>query len=94
MLLLSIIKALIEVAGMSIIAQGIVGLFNPSSRESNPIYQLFGILTKPIHRVVRKITPKQVVDQHVPMVSFFFLLLLWLMITGFRIYEFSAVKAV
>jgi uncharacterized protein YggT (Ycf19 family) len=94
MLLLSIIKALIEVAGMSIIAQGIVGLFNPSGRENNPIYQLFGILTNPIHKIVRKITPKQVVDQHVPMVSFFFLLVLWLMITGFRIYEYSAVKAV
>lgn len=85
--IVSIIKALVEVAAISIVAQMIVGLFSPSTREKNPIYQLFGIITKPVNALVRKITPKQIIDGHIPLVSFFLLLVLWLLMTGFKIYD-------
>ncbi len=84
---ISVLKALVEIAAMSIIAQMIVALFSPATREQNPIYQLFGIIAKPVNTFVRKITPKQIVDQHVPLVSFFLLLVLWLLMTGFKIYD-------
>jgi uncharacterized protein YggT (Ycf19 family) len=85
--ILSVVKALVEVAGISLIAQMIVGLFSPATRESNPIYQLFGVVTKPVNQFVRKITPKQIIDQHIPLVSFFLLLVLWLLVTAFKIFE-------
>lgn len=85
--IVSVIKALVEVAAMSIIAQMIVALFSPATREQNPIYQLFGIVTQPVNAFVRKITPKNIVDQHVPLVSFFLLLVLWLLMTAYKIYD-------
>jgi hypothetical protein len=85
-LFLSIVKALVEVAGLALIGQAVVAAFNPMKRHENPIYKLFALLSSPVNRVVRLITPKVIVDEHVPFVSFFFLLLIWFCATAGRIY--------
>lgn len=74
----TIVKALVEIALFSVLAQGLVGLFSPSTRKQNPVYQLLGVLTAPVNRLVRFILPRFVLDAHVPMASVFFLSLLWL----------------
>lgn len=78
MLLISIAKALVEIAAMSLVAQMLVGLFSPSTREANPIYRLFSVITKPVNTAVRRIMPAFVLNQHIALVSLFLLLLLWL----------------
>jgi uncharacterized protein YggT (Ycf19 family) len=72
-LLLSIVQTLILVAGLSLLGQGIVGAFNWRRRQDNFVYQLFSILTRPVVSVVRKVTPRVVLDEHVPLVTFLLL---------------------
>lgn len=78
LLILSILRALVEVALLALLGQGAVGLLAGAKRHANPIYQLFEIVTKPVMRVVRFITPKPVMDKHLPYVAFFLLFWLWI----------------
>ena len=39
---------------------------------------MFSRITNPVVKAVRFITPKQVVDKHVPVVAFFLLFWLWI----------------
>ncbi len=79
MLLISIVKALIEVAGMCVIAQMLVGLLSGAGRQNNPIYRLFAVITRPVHGLVRRIMPSLVLDAHIPLASLFVLSALWLL---------------
>lgn len=47
-LLLVIVHTLILVAGLSLLAQGIVGIFNWRRRNDNFVYQLFSIVARPV----------------------------------------------
>lgn len=77
LLLATIVKALAEIALLSFIAQGLVGLFSPSTRGRNPVYRLLAVLTAPVNRCVRRVLPRFVVDAHVPLVSVLLLIVLW-----------------
>lgn len=78
LLVVSVLRALIEVAGFFMLGQGLLYVLAGASRERNPIYQVFRIVTRPVVRVVRAITPRQIVDRHVPVVAFFMLFWLWI----------------
>lgn len=73
-LLLVIVHTLILVAGLSLLGQGIVGVFNWRRRQDNFVYQVFAIITRPVVAAVRVITPRVILDQHVPLVAFLLLL--------------------
>lgn len=77
-LLLSIARALVEVAGLALLGQGILAVLAGKRRQDNYIYRLFQIVTAPVVRLVRAITPRFILDAHVPLVAFFLLLWLWL----------------
>lgn len=74
---LSALRALLQIALMFLIGQGLLALLAGNRRQTNTVYKLFLLLTNPITRVVRLITPKQIIDKHVPFVAFF--LLFWLL---------------
>ena len=69
-LLLLVAQTLIFVAGLALLGQFVVGLFNWGRRHENVVFQLFGIVTRPVVRAIRVITPRIVLDQHVPAVAF------------------------
>jgi len=73
-LLLIILHTLILVAGLSLLGQGIVAIFNWRRRQENFVYQLFSIVSRPVVSVVRLITPRVILDEHVPLVAFLLLL--------------------
>jgi hypothetical protein len=77
LLVLSALRALIQVAMLFLLGQGLLALLAGSRRHTNTVYKLFLILTSPITKFVRKITPRQIIDNHVPLVAFF--LLFWLL---------------
>lgn len=77
LLLLSALRALFQVAMLFLLGQGVLALLAGSRRHDNIVYKLFVLLTSPIVKATRKITPKQIVDKHVPFVAFF--LLFWLL---------------
>mgnify|MGYP000843951248 FL=1 len=78
LLLVSVLRALVEVAGFFLLGQGLLYVLAGSSREKNAVYMLFRVITNPVVKAVRFITPKQVVDKHVPVVAFFLLFWLWI----------------
>lgn len=74
-LLLVIVHTLILVAGLSLLGQGVVGIFNWRRRHENFVYQVFAIVSRPVVAVVRRITPRVILDEHVPLVAFLLLLM-------------------
>lgn len=78
LLILSALRVLVEVALLSLLAQGAVGLLSGARRQVNPIYQLFQVVTRPVIRIVRIVTPRPVIDRHIPFVAFFLLFWLWI----------------
>jgi uncharacterized protein YggT (Ycf19 family) len=67
---LLIAHTLLFVAAMALLAQFLVGIFSWSRRHQNVVYQLLGIVSRPVVRAVRVITPRIVLDAHVPLVAF------------------------
>jgi uncharacterized protein YggT (Ycf19 family) len=69
-LLLLIAHTLLFIAGLSLFGQLVVGLFNWGRREQNVVYQLLAVVGRPMVKVARLVTPRLVLDQHVPVVAF------------------------
>lgn len=84
LLLIGVLRALVEVALLSLLGQGVVALLAGSRRATNPIYMLFAIITKPAIAAARWLTPKLVLDKHIPFVAFFLLFWLWIFLAWAR----------
>ena len=80
-----ILKALTEIAGVSFLGQGILWVIAGAKRDQNIVYDLFKTLTSPVTKVTRAITPRIVLDQHIGLVAFFLLALLWVVLTAIKI---------
>lgn len=78
--LISALRALVEVALLALIGQGAVALLSGARRAANPIYRIFQIVTAPVLRAVRWVTPKAIIDKHLPFVAFFVLFWLWILL--------------
>jgi hypothetical protein len=78
LLLVSVLRALVEVAGFFLLGQGLLYVLAGGTREKNAIYLLFRLITSPVVKAIRVITPKQIVDKHVPVVAFFLLFWMWI----------------
>jgi hypothetical protein len=81
LLLVSAIKLVAEIALLAFVGQFVLGLLAGAKRDGNFFYQLFAMLTKPFVRVTRAITPRVVLDRHVPLAAFVALLSVWLIAT-------------
>lgn len=69
-----IAKALIAVAGLALLGQGIVHVLAGAGRETNIFYRLLRILAKPATTAVRAITPRRLVpDEYIGFAAFFLL---------------------
>lgn len=77
-LLVSIARALVEVAGMLMLGQGILWIFGPRARDGNFVYDLFKLGTRPIIKLTRILAPRFVHDAHIGLLAFFMLIWLWL----------------
>jgi hypothetical protein len=84
LLLLGVLRALVEVALLALLGQGLLALLAGARRDTNPIYMLFKIVTKPAIVAARWITPRLVIDKHIPFVAFFLLFWLWIFLAWAR----------
>jgi uncharacterized protein YggT (Ycf19 family) len=78
LLILGVLRALVEVALLFLLGQGLLALLAGQRRHGNTIYQLFVIVTRPVLKLVRLIAPPQIIDKHLPFVAFFLLFWLWI----------------
>ena len=75
---LLLLKALLELIGYLLLGQGVVYLLSAGGHERNGVYRFLRLLTSPFTRVVRRITPRVVLDKHVPLVTVLMVVWLWL----------------
>ena len=77
LMLLDIVKALLEVAGLALLGQGLLFLFAGSKRQGNVVYQGLSVVTRPVLRLTRFLTPRIVLDRHLGLVAFLLVALAW-----------------
>jgi hypothetical protein len=73
-----ILKAVTELALMALLGRFIVGLLAGANRESNVFWRLLDIIARPPLKLARWISPKIVLDRHVPLAAFFLTGFIWL----------------
>lgn len=81
LLALNIVQVVLYVALLALAGQGILYVLAGAKREQNAFYTLLRVISKPFTVPMRKITPRQVADRHVPVVTFFLLLILYAIVT-------------
>lgn len=81
LLIVSIFKLVAEIALLALAGQWLLGLLAGAKREQNLFYQLLQMMTRPFVRGARLITPRIVLDRHVPLVAFFLMVTVWVAAT-------------
>lgn len=76
--IVSSLKALVEVGALALLSQGLVGLISGKAKQDNFVYRLFQVVTAPIYKMTRAISPKFIADQHMGLASFFILFWFWI----------------
>lgn len=82
---LTLLQLLLYIPLLALVGQGLLYVLAGPRRETNVFYQLLKLLSKPFTVVVRKISPPQVSDQHVPLATFLLLLVAYAYVTFERI---------
>jgi len=77
-LILSSVRLLVEIAGYSMLGQGLLYMLAGAKRDQNMFYGILKTITSPVIRATRFITPRFVVDAHIPFVAFFLLFWIWI----------------
>jgi len=78
---LNLVQLVLYVALLALLGQGALYVLAGPKRAQNLFYQLLQIVSKPFTLLVRKLTPKQVADRHVPIATFFLLLIAYAVVT-------------
>lgn len=76
--LISALRAIVEMLGLCLVAQGVLYLLAGKRRAANPIYQLFSLITAPPRRLVAWLLPQRASATIIGIVCFALLLLFWL----------------
>lgn len=84
-LLVVSLKAVVEIALLAGVGRFILGLLAGQKKEQNPFWQMLDIMVRPLHRVVRVITPAAVLDSHIPVATNTLLITSWLFLTLMKI---------
>lgn len=87
LLLIVVVKALAELAGMFLLGRGLLYLLAGSNRDKNLFYQVLCIVTNPVLKLTRAITPKIVIDRHIPYAAFLIVAWVWLAVVFVAIPE-------
>ena len=78
LLILGVLRAVVEVTMLFLLGQGLLYVLAGRGRANNPMYKLFVIVTSPVIKMIREISPPQILDKHLPFVAFFVLFWLWI----------------
>lgn len=79
-LLVSLARVLVEVAGFALLGRGVLALLAGKQRHDNLFYKILETVSGPAVRAVRVIAPRFIIDAHIPLLTFFLLFWLWIML--------------
>lgn len=80
-----IAKSLIELSLMFIVGRFLLGLLAGAKRETNVFWQLLDVASKPVLWLTRRISPRLILDQHIPLAAISWLILAWLLVVKIKI---------
>ena len=80
-----ILKSLAELSAMFILGQGILYVLAAKNRDTNLFYGLFRVITKPLYAATRAITPRAILDRHIPYVALMLIFWIWVFATYMKI---------
>ena len=78
---LNLLQLILYIPLLALLGQGLLFVLAGNKRDSNFFYRLLQLLSKPFTLVVRKLTPAKVSDQHVPIATFFLLVVAYVVVT-------------
>jgi hypothetical protein len=80
-----ILKSLIELSLMFIVGRFVLGLLAGAKRQTNVFWQLLDVAAKPSLWITRKLSPKLILDQHIPLAAASWLLVAWVLTVKLKI---------
>lgn len=80
LLLLVVVKALAELAFMFLLGRGVLYILAGAKREGNIFYGVLKVVTDPVFRIARLVTPRIILDAHMPFVAVVLVAWVWLAI--------------
>ena len=75
-----ILKSLIELSLMFIVGRFLLGLLAGVKRQTNVFWQLLDVAAKPALWLTRRMSPKLILDQHIPLAAASWLLIAWVLV--------------
>ena len=85
LLTIVILKSLIELSLMFIVGRFLLGLLAGAKRQTNVFWQLLDVAAKPSLWLTRKLSPKLILDQHIPLATASWLLVAWVLMVKLKI---------
>lgn len=85
LLVVVILKSLIELSLMFIVARFLLGLLAGAKRETNVFWQLLDVAAKPALWLTRRVSPRLILDQHIPLAAASWLLVAWVLVVKIKI---------
>ena len=85
LLAIVIAKSLIELSLMFILGRFILGLLAGAKRQTNVFWQLLDVAAKPALWLTRRISPKLILDQHIPLAAASWLIVAWVLVVKAKI---------
>jgi hypothetical protein len=80
-----IAKSLIELSLMFIVGRFLLGLLAGPNRDSNVFWQLLDVASKPALWITRRVSPKLILDQHIPLAASSWLIIAWVVVVQMKI---------
>jgi hypothetical protein len=78
---LNILQLVLYIPLLALLGQGVLYVLAGAGREQNFFYQLLQLVARPFAAAVRRLTPASVADRHVPVVTFFLLVIAYVIVT-------------
>jgi hypothetical protein len=85
LLAIVIAKSLIELSLMFIVGRFLLGLLAGPNRDSNVFWQLLDVASKPALWVTRRLSPRLILDQHIPLATSSWLIIAWVVVVQMKI---------
>ena len=80
-----ILKSLIELSLMFVVGRFILGLLAGAKRQTNVFWQLLDLASKPSLWLTRRVSPKLILDQHIPLATVSWLIIAWVLVVMVKI---------
>ena len=85
LLAIVIAKSLIELSLLFIVGRFLLGLLAGAKRSTNIFWQMLDIAAKPALWLTRRVSPKLILDQHIPLAAASWLLIAWVLVVKLKI---------